>query len=248
MMSKTRISRRSFIRAGIAGATLFAVSGNRAFATPHLTTQEPHMPFTLPELPYAKNALEPFISAQTFDFHHGKHHNAYVVNLNKLLEGHEWASASLEDIILKSAGDASKAGIFNNAAQIWNHTFFWHSMKPAGGGKPTGELANKIEKDFGSFEKFAEELKNAGATQFGSGWAWLVLDTDGTLKVTKTANAELPMTKGQKALLTIDVWEHAYYLDFQNRRPDFIATFLDKLANWEFAASNFAEAQQKKAA
>ena len=206
------------------------------------------MPFTLPELPYAKNALEPFISAQTFDFHHGKHHNAYVVNLNKLLEGHEWASASLEDIILKSAGDVSKAGIFNNAAQIWNHTFFWHSMKPAGGGKPTGELASKIEKDFGSFEKFTEEFKNAGATQFGSGWAWLVLDTDGTLKVTKTANAELPMTKGQKALLTLDVWEHAYYLDFQNRRPDFIATFLEKLVNWEFAASNFTEAQQKKAA
>lgn len=206
------------------------------------------MPFTLPELPYAKNALEPFISAQTFDFHHGKHHNAYVVNLNKLLEGHEWASASLEDIILKSAGDASKAGIFNNAAQIWNHTFFWHSMKPAGGGKPTGELANKIEKDFGSFEKFTEEFKNAGATQFGSGWAWLVLDTDGTLKVTKTANAELPMTKGQKALLTLDVWEHAYYLDFQNRRPDFIATFLEKLVNWEFAASNLAGTQAQKAA
>lgn len=206
------------------------------------------MPFTLPELPYAKTALEPFISAQTFDFHHGKHHNAYVVNLNKLLEGHEWANASLEEIIVKSAGDASKAGFFNNAAQIWNHTFFWHSMKPAGGGKPAGALAAKIEADFGSYEKFVEEFKTAGATQFGSGWAWLVLDADGTLKVTKTANAELPMTKNQTALLTLDVWEHAYYIDYQNRRPDFIATFLDKLVNWDFAASNFEAAQQKKAA
>jgi Fe-Mn family superoxide dismutase len=206
------------------------------------------MPFTLPELPYAKTALEPFISAQTFDFHHGKHHNAYVVNLNKLLEGHEWANASLEEIIVKSAGDASKAGFFNNAAQIWNHTFFWHSMKPAGGGKPSGALAAKIEADFGSYEKFVEEFKTAGATQFGSGWAWLVLDADGTLKVTKTANAELPMTKNQTALLTLDVWEHAYYIDYQNRRPDFIATFLDKLVNWDFAASNFDAARQKKAA
>lgn len=206
------------------------------------------MTFTLPDLPYAKNALEPYISAQTFDFHHGKHHQAYVTNLNKLIEGTDYEKLSLEEIILKSAGDASKAGIFNNSAQVWNHTFFWNSMKPAGGGKPTGELAAKIEKDFGSFDKFAEEFKNAGATQFGSGWAWLVLDKDGKLKVTKTANAELPMTKGETALLTIDVWEHAYYLDFQNRRPDFIATYLDKLANWEFAASNFANASAKKAA
>ncbi len=206
------------------------------------------MTFTLPDLPYAKNALEPYISAQTFDFHHGKHHQAYVTNLNKLIEGTDYAGLSLEEIILKSSADATKAGIFNNSAQVWNHTFFWNSMKPAGGGKPTGELAAKIEKDFGSYDKFVEEFKNAGATQFGSGWAWLVLGTDGKLKVTKTANAELPMTKGETALLTIDVWEHAYYLDFQNRRPDFIATYLDKLANWEFAASNFANASAKKAA
>lgn len=206
------------------------------------------MTFTLPELPFAKNALEPYMSAQTFDFHHGKHHNAYVVNLNKLLEGSDLASLSLEDIIMKTAGDAGKTGIFNNAAQIWNHSFFWNSMKPAGGGKPTGALAAKIEADFGSYEKFAEEFKNAAATQFGSGWAWLVQGADGKLKVAKTANAELPMTKGDKALLTVDVWEHAYYLDYQNRRPDFVATFLDKLANWDFAAANFAGVGFKQAA
>ena len=187
------------------------------------------------------------MSAQTFDFHHGKHHQAYVTNLNKLIEGTDYANKTLEEIILASSGDAAKAGIFNNAAQVWNHTFFWNSMKPAGGGKPTGALAAAIEKDFGSFEKFVEEFKTAGATQFGSGWAWLVLD-NGKLKVTKTANAETPMTKGQTALLTIDVWEHAYYLDYQNRRPDFIATFLDKLANWEFAASNYDTALTKQAA
>ncbi|MFN7185374.1 MAG: superoxide dismutase [Alphaproteobacteria bacterium] len=205
------------------------------------------MAFTLPELPYKKTALEPFMSAQTFDFHYGKHHQAYVTNLNKLIEGTDFAGKTLEQIILASSGDAAKAGIFNNAAQVWNHTFFWHSMKPGGGGKPSGELAAKIEKDFGSYEKFAEEFKTAAAGQFGSGWAWLVLD-NGTLKVSKTANAETPLTKGQTPILTLDVWEHAYYLDYQNRRPDFITTFLDKLANWEFAASNFKTANTQKAA
>lgn len=196
------------------------------------------MTFTLPELPYAKNALEPHISANTLDFHHGKHHNAYVTNLNKLLEGSDLAGKTLEEVIMASAGDASKAGIFNNAAQIWNHTFYWHSMKPGGGGAPSGKIAEKITADFGTFDKFAEEFKTAGATQFGSGWAWLVLD-GGKLKVTKTPNADLPMAHGQKAILTMDVWEHAYYLDFQNRRPDYIGTFLDKLVNWDFAQRNF---------
>lgn len=195
------------------------------------------MTFTLPELPYAKNALEPHISANTLDFHHGKHHNAYVTNLNKLLEGSDLAGKTLEEVIMASAGDASKAGIFNNAAQIWNHTFYWHSMKPGGGGAPSGKIAEKITADFGTFDKFAEEFKTAGATQFGSGWAWLVLD-GGKLKVTKTPNADLPMAHGQKAILTMDVWEHAYYLDFQNRRPDYIGTFLDKLVNWDFANAN----------
>lgn len=200
------------------------------------------MAFTLPPLPFAKDALEPHMSAETFSFHHEKHHNAYVTNLNKLIEGTEFENKSLEDIIKHSSG-----GIFNNAAQVWNHTFFWHSLSPKGGGKPSGALADKINNDFGSFDKFVEEFKNAGATQFGSGWAWLVLD-NGKLKIEKTPNAETPLTKGQTPLLTLDVWEHAYYLDFQNRRPDFISTFLDKLANWEFAAENFEKAQHSKAA
>lgn len=197
------------------------------------------MSFTLPPLPYALNALEPHITQRTLEFHHGKHHNAYVVNLNKLLETSDLAGKSLEEIIMASAKDASKAGIFNNAAQIWNHTFYWHSMKQGGGGAPTGAIAKKIDEDFGSFEKFVEEFKTAGATQFGSGWAWLVLD-GGKLKVTKTPNADLPMAHGQKALLTMDVWEHAYYIDFQNRRPDYITTFLEKLVNWDFANANLA--------
>jgi len=195
------------------------------------------MPFELPALPYAQNALEPHISANTFSFHHGKHHNTYVVNLNKMIDGTPLASKSLEEIILDSAGDASKAGIFNNSAQVWNHTFFWNSMKPGGGGKPTGKIAKMIDESFGSYDKFAEEFKAAGAGQFGSGWAWLVED-GGKLAVMKTPNAELPMTKGKKALLTCDVWEHAYYLDYQNRRPDFLAAFLDHLVNWDFAEKN----------
>jgi Fe-Mn family superoxide dismutase len=196
------------------------------------------MAFELPALPYAKDALAPHISANTLDFHHGKHHNSYVVNLNNLL-GDD--SRSLEDIMKETAGDAAKAGVFNNAAQIWNHTFYWHSMAPNGGGAPTGAIADKINEDFGSYDKFVEEFKAAGATQFGSGWAWLVLD-GGKLKVTKTGNAGCPLTDGATPLLTMDVWEHAYYLDFQNRRPDYIATFLESLVNWDFANENLANA------
>ena len=200
------------------------------------------MAFELPPLPFAADALESAtMSAKTFSFHHDKHHAAYVTNLNKLIEGTELADKSLEEIVTISFKDPSKAGIFNNAAQVWNHTFFWSSLKPGGGGVPTGALADKIAADFGSFDKFKEAFKTAAATQFGSGWAWLVLD-NGTLKVTKTANAENPVVHGQTPLLTLDVWEHAYYLDFQNRRPDFIANFLDNLANWDFAAANFAKA------
>jgi Fe-Mn family superoxide dismutase len=199
------------------------------------------MSFTLPALPYDKTALEPHMSANTFDFHHAKHHNAYVVNLNNLIKDTDLAEKTLEEIILASAGKADKAGIFNNAAQVWNHTFFWNSMKPNGGGKPSGALLAKIEADFGSFDAFVTEFKNAGATQFGSGWAWLVLD-GGKLKVTKTANADLPLAHGQTAILTADVWEHAYYLDFQNRRPDYLSTFIEHLANWDFAAANLAAA------
>lgn len=206
------------------------------------------MAFELPPLPYDKSALEPHISAKTLEFHHGKHHNAYVTKLNELIKGTEFEKADLETIIMKTAKDAGKAAIFNNAAQIWNHTFYWHSMKPQGGGKPSGELAKKIDEAFGSFDKFAEEFKNAGIGQFGSGWAWLVRDASGKLKVTKTPNADLPMAHNETALLTMDVWEHAYYLDFQNRRPDYIGVFLSNLVNWDFAAQNYAAAKQAKAA
>jgi superoxide dismutase, Fe-Mn family len=200
------------------------------------------MAFTQPALPYDFNALENYgMKAETFEYHYGKHHKAYVDNLNKLTDGTELADKSLEEVIQISFKDSSKAGIFNNAAQVWNHTFFWNCLKPAGGGAPTGELAAKIEKDFGSFDKFKEEFSNAAATQFGSGWAWLV-DDGGTLKVMKTPNAENPLAHGKKALLTIDVWEHAYYIDFRNARPGFIKNFLDQLVNWDFVAENLAKA------
>ena len=199
------------------------------------------MAFELPNLPYAQNALEPHISVNTLSFHHGKHHAGYVNNLNNLIKDTDLADKSLEEIVKATAGDASKVGIFNNAAQVWNHTFYWHSMKPNGGGAPTGALAEKINADFGSLDNFKQQFKAAGTGQFGSGWAWLVLE-NGTLKVTKTLNAENPLHQGQIPLLTMDVWEHAYYLDYQNRRPDYAQTFLDHLVNWDFAAENYAKA------
>lgn len=196
------------------------------------------MAFELPDLPYAKDALEPHISANTFDFHHGKHHNTYVVNLNNMTADTDMASMSLEDIMKATAGDSSKAGIFNNAAQVWNHTFFWNSMSPNGGGEPTGAIADAINASFGSYADFKEAFKTAGMTQFGSGWAWLVKNGD-KLEVVKTPNAECPLTDGMTPILTCDVWEHAYYLDYQNRRPDFLEAFLDNLVNWDFANANF---------
>ena len=195
------------------------------------------MPFTLPPLPYDKGALAPHISAETLEYHYGKHHQAYVTNLNKLLEGKPEANKSLEEIIASSEG-----GVFNNAAQVWNHTFYWHSLKPQGGGAPAGDLADAIKRDFGSVEKFGEEFSNAAATQFGSGWAWLVLGKDKKLSVTKTANADLPLKHGQTPLLTIDVWEHAYYIDYRNARPKYIETFLKSLVNWDFALQNLKKA------
>ena len=195
------------------------------------------MAIVLPDLPFAKDALAPYISANTLDFHYGKHHKAYVDNANKLIAGTELESLSLDDIIRKTAGDAGKVGIFNNTAQVWNHSFYWQCLKPGGGGPPTGAVAGKISTAWGSYEKFVEELKNAGVTQFGSGWAWLVLD-NGQLKITKTANADTPIAHGLTPLLTIDVWEHAYYLDYQNRRPDYLATVIDKLINWDFVNAN----------
>ena len=191
------------------------------------------MAFSLPPLPYDKTALAPHISAETLEFHHDKHHAAYVTNLNKLIAGKPESNKTLEEIIL-----SSEAGVFNNAAQIWNHTFYWSSMKPGGGGQPSGDLADAIKRDFGSVDKLHEELANAAATQFGSGWAWLVQGKDGKLAVTKTPNADLPMKHGQKALLTIDVWEHAYYIDYRNARPKYVETFLKSLVSWDFAAAN----------
>lgn len=198
------------------------------------------MAITLPALPYANDALAPHITPETIEFHHGKHHNAYVVNLNNLIKDTDLADKDLEAIIQAVAGDASKAGVFNNAAQIWNHTFYWNSMKPNGGGKPTGAIAAKIDADFGSYEKFVELFTAAATTQFGSGWAWLVVGADGKLAITKTGNADTPIVHGQKPLLTIDVWEHAYYIDFRNLRPKYIATFLESLVNWDFANANLA--------
>jgi len=194
------------------------------------------MAIILPELPYAKGALAPHISEKTLDFHHGKHHNTYVANLIKLIEGTELSGETLENIIKRTAGDAAKSGVFNNAAQVWNHSFYWESMKPNGGGPPTGETAEKINADLGGYQKFVEQFKNAGLTQFGSGWAWLVLN-NGRLEVIKTANADTPIAHGLKPLLTVDVWEHAYYLDYQNRRGDYLDAFIGKLINWEFANS-----------
>ena len=191
----------------------------------------------LPSLPYAENALAPVISARTIGFHYGKHHKGYVDNLNKLAAGTEFAELTLEKIIAATAGKVDKTAIFNNAAQAWNHTFFWHSLMPKGGGEPPAMLKQKIEASFGSLDACKKELATAATTQFGSGWAWLVLDGD-KLKVVKTSNADSPLTKGIKPLLTIDVWEHAYYLDYQNRRADYVTAILDKLINWNFAADN----------
>ncbi len=199
------------------------------------------MAFELPPLPYPADALQPYMSAETFSYHHGKHHAAYVANLNKLIEGTELANKSLEEIMKTTFGDPDKVGIFNNAAQVWNHTFFWESMKPGGGGAPTGPIADKINADLGGYDKFVEAFKTAAATQFGSGWAWLVLD-NGTLKVTKTPNAENPLVHGQVPLLTLDVWEHAYYLDYQNRRPDYITAYLEHLVNWDAVNARLAAA------
>ena len=197
------------------------------------------MAITLPELPYARDALAPVISAQTLDFHYGKHHNTYVTNLNKLIGGTDLSELSLEEIIQKTAKDSAKVGVFNNAAQIWNHTFYWNSMKPSGGGAPGGKVAERIQADFGSYDKFVADFKTAATTQFGSGWAWLV-EENGRLAIMKTGNADLPMAQqgGKKALLTVDVWEHAYYLDYQNRRPDYVSAFLERLLNWDFVEAN----------
>jgi len=194
------------------------------------------MSFSLPALDYSKDALAPYMSAETFEYHYGKHHQGYINKLNASIEGTAWASKSLEEIILN--GEAKD---FNNAAQTWNHSFFWKCLKPNGGGAPTGDLADAINRDFGSFDAFKAEFAKTAGGQFGSGWGWLVAD-GGKLKVTSTSNADLPMKHGQTALFTIDVWEHAYYIDYRNARPKFIETVLDNLANWDFVAANLKSA------
>lgn len=199
-------------------------------------------PFTLPALPYEQNELEPYLSARMMGFHYGKHHQTYVNKLNELVSGNELAELKLEEIIVKTAGDVNQKAVFNNAAQAWNHTFYWNSLSPAGGKKMSGALGRKIESSFGSYENFIKEFSQAGMDQFGSGWVWLVKE-DGILKIVKTPNAENPISQGRGiALLTLDVWEHAYYLDYQSRRNDYLTTVLDKLINWNFAAENLEKA------
>ena len=193
------------------------------------------MSFTLPALPYATDALAPFISTETFEFHYGKHHQAYVTNLNNLVPGTEFAGLSLEEIIRKATG-----GIFNNAAQVWNHTFFWSCMKPAGGGEPKGALAAAIAAKWGSYAAFKEAFTKSAVGNFGSGWTWLVKKADGSVDIVNMGAAGTPLTTADKALLTVDVWEHAYYIDYRTARPMFVETFLNSLVNWDFAAANFA--------
>jgi Fe-Mn family superoxide dismutase len=193
------------------------------------------MAHTLPPLPYAQDALAPHLSKETFEYHYGKHHQAYVTNLNNLIPGTEFENLSLEETVKKSSG-----GIYNNSAQIWNHTFFWSCMKPAGGGEPTGALADAINAKFGSYAAFKEAFTKSAVGNFGSGWTWLVKKPDGTVDIVSTGAAGTPLTTADKALLTIDVWEHAYYIDYRNARPKFVETFLTSLVNWDFAAANFA--------
>lgn len=228
--SEQATSRRQFLGTSLG---LLAAASLGGLARPARAAS----PIVLPALPYAENALTPVITANTIGFHYGKHHKAYVDNLNKLIAGSDLADLPLEKIIAAVAGKADKTAIFNNAAQTWNHTFYWNSLRPNGGGEPPAALKQRIEASFGSVDALKKELATAATGQFGSGWAWLVADGD-KLKVVKTGNADVPLTAGLKPLLTIDVWEHAYYLDYQNRRADYVNAVLDKLINWEFALKN----------
>jgi Fe-Mn family superoxide dismutase len=228
--SPTTLSRRSFIIASAATAAWFSMGG-------HPKTARAAASHVLAPLPYAENALEPVITANTIGFHYGKHHKGYVDNLNKLIAGTEYADLPLEKIIIRTAGNDEKTAIFNNAAQVWNHTFYWKSMIPKGGGEPPKALKLRMEASFGSVDACKKEIFSAAVSQFGSGWAWLVLDGD-KLKAIKTSNAYVPLTTGMKPLITVDVWEHAYYLDYQNRRADYVKAVLDRLINWEFALQN----------
>lgn len=232
------LSRRTFLAgsAAIIGAQAIAAEkaakGSAADPAPAVEAR-----FELPPLPYAENALEPHISAKTMSFHYGKHHKGYVEKLNKAMDEKKITQGTLTGVIVESAKDPALSGVFNNAAQTWNHTFYWNSMKPKGGGEPTGKLADKIKADLGGYAEFKKAFAEAANGQFGSGWAWLVMK-DGKLAVEKTGNADTPIAHGGRPLLVIDVWEHAYYLDYQNKRADYVTAFLDHLVNWEFAVSN----------
>jgi Fe-Mn family superoxide dismutase len=229
--------RRSFL--ATAGATTLTALASNTFAqTSAPVTERKAMPIELPKLPFEDNALAPTISSNTISFHYGKHHKTYVDNLNKAIAGTDLAEKPLVELVRATAGKPDKTAVFNNSAQVWNHTFYWNSLSPKVM-TPSKDLADRIEKDLGGMAKFKEQFAAAAMGQFGSGWAWLVLD-GGVLKVTKTPNAETPITTAAKPLLTLDVWEHAYYLDFQNRRADYVAAVLDKLLNWEFASKNLA--------
>ena len=228
--TRTTLNRRELLLASAAGAAVLTLGGLPG-------TARAAAPVVLPPLPWADSALAPVISANTIGFHYGKHHQGYVTNLNKLTGGTPFADQSLEQIVRATAGKVDQAAIFNNAAQVWNHTFYWQSLRPNGGGEPPAALKAKLEASFGSVDACREELSKAATSQFGSGWAWLVADGD-ALKVVKTGNAETPLTGAMRPLVTIDVWEHAYYLDYQNRRADYVAAVLDKLVNWEFALQN----------
>lgn len=234
----SRLSRRQVLAgaAAASAALTLAKDAGAAEATKAPAAAKPGA-LTLPPLPWAPDALAPVISANTLSFHYGKHHQAYVDKANELLAGTALAGKPLEEIIKAAAADPAKAGLFNSAAQVWNHTFFWNSLKPGAGGAPTGALLERVKRDLGSVEELKRQLVEAAVTQFGSGWAWLVVDGD-KLKVVKTGNAETPLTRGQRALLTLDVWEHAYYLDYQSRRKDYVVAVVDKLLDWGFAAKN----------
>jgi Fe-Mn family superoxide dismutase len=226
------VTRRRLFSTALAAGSLVTILGTRKALSQ--TTAS----FPLPPLPYSDDALAPVISSTTMGFHYGKHHRAYVDNLNRLIAGSDLAGKSLEDVVKATTGDPDRVAIFNNAAQDWNHIFYWNSMRPNGGGAPTGPIAERIKDSFGDYAKFRQEFAAAAVGQFGSGWAWLVQEPDKKLNVVKTGNADTPMAQGTNCLLTCDVWEHAYYLDYQNRRPDYVNAWLDKLVNWDFATQH----------
>jgi Fe-Mn family superoxide dismutase len=235
-MQGGKLDRRSFLAlSGSAAAA--SVLAAKIQGAPMLNFADA-VPFTLMKLPYADTALSPVISANTIGFHYGKHHKGYVDKLNELTKDTEFAAMGLPAIIKQTARDKTKTAIYNNAAQIWNHNFYWESLKPGGGGKPAGKLAVKIDEAFGSFDKFKKEFADTTVSQFGTGWGWLVADDKDKLKIVKTGDADAPFIDGLKPLLTIDVWEHAYYLDYQNRRADYVNAVIDKLLNWDFALQN----------